>query len=123
MTETKQPPRLRSLSGFTREIQVPNELAFAFATDRIELLRMIKPKPLTETEAAKLYEVIEVLMETNQALRRHVARLTTLTQDLSESVEEIVAALVDIRDTVAHARKATAQIKQIADFRDTDDED
>jgi hypothetical protein len=121
MTKTTEPPRLTSLSSLVREIAVPGELAFAFATDRVELLRLIKPKPLDASQSAKLYEIIGVLMETNQALRNYAARMTVLAEDLGGSIEEIIAAQVDINETAAHAKKATAQVKRLASFRDAED--
>lgn len=81
VTSLAEQCRLKDWSSFIEEIALPQDLAFALMTSRPELLRVVKPRPLTEEEAAKIYKAMAALMETNMALRSHAQQLARLTNN------------------------------------------
>lgn len=58
-------------NDFVRELQVPADIVPAMATGRLELLKLARPRALTEDECAVFYQLIGGLLETNQALQQH----------------------------------------------------
>jgi hypothetical protein len=81
VTDLAERCRLKDWSHFIEEIQLPQDVAFALMTSRPELLRIVKPRALSEDEAAKLYKAMAALMETNMALRSHAQQLAKLTDN------------------------------------------
>lgn len=73
--------KLDSWNSFVEELPVPAELFPALVTNRVELIKLAKPRGLSLEEVAALYKLIAGLMETNQALREHASNVATLVQD------------------------------------------
>ena len=72
--------KLTDWTAFTESVDVPQDIAVALMTNRVELLGLARPRDMTAAEVAPLYKLIRVLFETNQALREHAedtARLTS----------------------------------------------
>jgi hypothetical protein len=69
---------LDSWTSFVRELQIPNDLFPALATDRPELLRLAKPRALSEEECKILYDLLGGMLETHWALRAHTMKVAEL---------------------------------------------
>jgi hypothetical protein len=69
---------LPSAASFLHTLQVPSDLTPAMLTNRPELVKLAKPRPLTADECKMLYALISDLMETNAALRRHAQEVARL---------------------------------------------
>jgi hypothetical protein len=67
-------------NSLVSEVDVPPEIAVAFMTMRPELINLAKPRDLTAKEAADLYRIIKVLMETNYALQQHAKATAKMVQ-------------------------------------------
>lgn len=106
-TETKLAElqeRLTSWNSFVNEIQVPSELAPAFMTRRVDLVRLAVPRALTPEECFALYQVIGGLLETNEALRDHARMVSELAQQLTGGL--------------AGTLHAARRMRMFSDFRD-----
>lgn len=62
---------LKSPAELTEPVECPAEFFAAFVTGRPELIKLVKPRSLNETECAAIYKLVAVLIETNSALREH----------------------------------------------------
>lgn len=63
--------KLESWAAFVEAVDVPSDIYPALQTGRPELLKLANPRALTQEECAKLYQLLAVLIETNQALQQH----------------------------------------------------
>ena len=72
---------LDSWNSFVEELQVPGELLPALMTQRTELLALLKPRELSESECDSLYKLIAGLVKTNRALQLHAQQLATLVEN------------------------------------------
>lgn len=76
-------------------------------------MRLVKPRALSADEAAHLYKLIAVLIETNTALQAHAHEASRLANTWSRNVKGVV--------------RQAFQLAQFTDFRlsdeDGDDED
>jgi hypothetical protein len=84
VTELAERCRLKDWSYYIEEIELPNDVLPALMTGRPELLKHLKPRPLTEEETAKLYKALAALIETNMALREHAEKLAQLTDNWAQ---------------------------------------
>jgi hypothetical protein len=108
MRELKEKaPLLRSPSDLTEVVSVPNDLAMAFATGRVELLKLAQPRAMDADEVATLYNLIRVLLETNIALREHAEAVAQLAYTVHDNLRGVVG--------------SAALLEAFADFRATDD--
>lgn len=101
--------QLDSWNSWVREAQVPGELSMAILTGRLELLKLAKPKPLTEEECKVLYELLGVLIETNLTLQQH----SLLVAELSSQIGNHVGAAVG----------QASKLKEYANFRNPVEEE
>lgn len=69
---------MRTWRDFERVMDVPVDLMPAITTGRSELVTLAKPRALTEVECKTLYEMIGVLIDTNQRLREHAQEVALL---------------------------------------------
>lgn len=90
--------KLDSWNVFVEELQVPGDIYPALQTNRPELLRLARPRALTEAECAVLYKLIGGLMETNAALRQHTERVANLTDRLTAAMKGFDSAAQAIND-------------------------
>jgi hypothetical protein len=90
--------KLRSWRGFVAALDVPGEIAPAVQTGRPELIRLAKPRALTEGEAGALYGVIAGLIDTNQALQQHAAGVARLAGSAAGQAAGTVRMLGRIED-------------------------
>jgi len=109
--------KLQGWNEFVEELKVPSELYPALITNRTELVRLAKPRPLTEEEAATLYRLIAGLMETNQALREHASQLSVMVKEWLGSVYGFVSVARKI-NSFAQFKHQDAQV----DEEDLDEE-
>jgi hypothetical protein len=63
--------KLPNWSSLTEEVKVPAELAVALMTSRPELVKLAKPRPLSEEECKAVFHLVGVLIESNAALSEH----------------------------------------------------
>jgi len=84
ITDLAERCRLRDWSHYIESIELPQDVLPALMTGRPELLRTVRPRALTEDEAAKLYKAMAGLIETNMALREHAEQLAQLTNNWAQ---------------------------------------
>ncbi len=90
--------KLDCWTKFVSELQVPSELAPAFTTGRLELVKMARPRDLKAEEVKVLYDLIGGLLETNAALREHAQLTAELTDQMSGGLNGILAATRRLRE-------------------------
>ena len=89
---------LESWTSFVRELQVPNDLYPALAADRAELVRLAKPRALTEDECRILYDLLGGMLETHWALRAHTAKVAELVDRWGQAFKGLATISVQIQD-------------------------
>lgn len=72
---------LESWNSFVRELQVPSELMPALMTARPQLIKLVKPRAMSEEEVKQLLEIIGTLMETNWVLQEHSRTVAHLVKE------------------------------------------
>lgn len=107
---TEQEARLRDLhdkmSGwneYVREMKVLPDIAPALSTGRAELLALMAPRPLTAEECGVLFDMLGVLIETNNALRQHSELLAQVAEQQAQLVHGAARKLDQMID-FAHFR-------------------
>ena len=85
--------KLRDWTCFVAELPVPSELVMALQTNRIELAKSAKPRPMSEEEVGMLFTLIGGLLETNAVLREHASLVSQLTHQMSESLRGVNASI------------------------------
>lgn len=83
IAELRERTHLDGWNGLLVAIEVPADILPAIMANRPELMAAAQPRAMEAPEVAKLYRVIEVLLDTNQALREHTARVAQLTNNLN----------------------------------------
>lgn len=83
--------KLNSWNSFVEELQVPSEIYPALLTNRMELLKLAKPRELSVKECAGLYQLIGGLIETNSALREHAAEVAHQTKIWADAFKQLHA--------------------------------
>jgi hypothetical protein len=101
--------KMESWSSFVRALNIPSEIAPAFMTGRVELMRLARPRPLSEEECRVLYELIGGLLETNMALRDHASA--------------IYDGVANVTQGLSGAIKGVERLKVLATFREPYEED
>lgn len=81
--------KLDNWNQFTEEVKVPAELLPALMSGRTELLKLVPPRALTAEEAAAMYKLVAVLMETNAALKEHAEQLALFTQNWADAFKHL----------------------------------
>lgn len=110
--------QLRDESYLIRDIELPLELAAAVQTGRTQLLEPTRQRIIGTTAngnlsalsqtAEHLLNLVAVLMETNQALREHAAFVEHRLDDLCGNLGGV--------------HRMAERLKDIANFRDPDEE-
>jgi hypothetical protein len=77
--------KLNSWSDFVDALNVPNDLFPALMSNRPELVKVVKPRPLNSEEHEIYLHLIAGLMDTNAALREHASQLARLTSNWSDA--------------------------------------
>ena len=67
--------KLDAWNAFTEAMNVPSEFYPALQTGRTELLKLVQARPLTADECQQVFNMIRILIETNQALQAHASEL------------------------------------------------
>ncbi len=96
-------------TDFTRRMDVLPELLPAVSTGRVELLDLVPPRPLSEIECKTVFDMIGILLETNQALQHHARLLAAVVGQAEQAAGGLHRKLIDLQD--------------LAEFRDPPDED
>jgi hypothetical protein len=96
--------RITKWNEFVRELQVPDDIAPAMLTGRLELLRLAQPRALTSDECGVLYQLIGGLLETNQALQQHSSLVATLASEAGRTIGGITGS-VDRLESYANFRE------------------
>src|SRR5262245_51819952 len=91
-----KPAWLRTPSEYAEEIQVPGDLLPALASNRPEMLKLVRPRALTADEHKTYLELIRIAMETNYALQCRLRQME----------ERIVFILEEARDATAKRLQA-----------------
>jgi len=97
---------LQSWASFAEAMDVPRELAPALATGRMELLKLVRPRPLTEEECGTVYHLIGVLVRTNQHLKDHAMGLAKMAE-LLEMQQKGVGRMLRMMHNYAEFRRAS----------------
>lgn len=71
--------KIDSWTDFVDALNVPNDLFPALMTNRPELVKLVKARPLSAEEHRVYLDLIGGIMETNAALREHAAQVAKLT--------------------------------------------
>lgn len=100
---------LGTWNGWVSEARVPADLAPALITGGMELLKLAKPAAKTAEEVAVLYELIAVLVKTNQALRQHASFVAELARQAKGSAW--------------HAYQSLDKLNCFANFREPSEEE
>lgn len=77
---------LKDWTSFVTKLEVPGDLAPAFVTGRIELLKLATPRELTAEECGTLYKLIGGLVETNHALQEHSRLVAELASEVRRGI-------------------------------------
>jgi hypothetical protein len=77
--------KLNSWTDFVDALNVPNDLFPALMSNRPELIKIVKARPLSAEEHGVYLELIAGLMKTNAALREHASQLARLTTNWSHA--------------------------------------
>ena len=102
--------KMRSWSSLVEEVKVANDIGVALATGRPELMKLVRPRAISEEESKHLFHLIAVLIETNQLLQKHAA-LTA-------------KAVASVLQNVQGAQRSLGRLHQLANFHPAmDDED
>jgi hypothetical protein len=77
-------------TSFIRALDVPGDLVPAFASGRVELVRLAQPRPISEAECRVLYDLIGGLLETNRVLRDHAQAVADYAQVIAGNVKGVL---------------------------------
>lgn len=77
--------KLNSWTDFVDALNVPTDLFPAMMSNRPELVKLVKSRPLSAVEHQVYLDLIAGLMETNAALREHASQLARLTTNWSHA--------------------------------------
>lgn len=69
-------------AALAEEIDLPNDIALAVATNRPELLKLAI-RPMNKAEVGLLLNAMRVIMLTNQNLQKHCLELSQMTEQLT----------------------------------------
>ena len=97
--------RLTDWKSFTETVSVPTDIAVALITGRTEMLKLVRTGDMTAAEVAPLYDLIRVLLETNQALRDHAESTAKLTCSMMAQFKGVVGVAEQI-DSFANFKTA-----------------
>jgi hypothetical protein len=100
--------KLRNWNDLTEEVKAPQTVMLAMMTARPELLKLAPKQAATEEETAALYNVIRVLMETNQELQRHS--------------QKVADEMKNLRLTLQGMKRKFDELFALASFTEADDE-
>lgn len=75
-----------------------NALAAAIMTGRGSLVKLAKPRVLSEDECRKLYHLIGVLMETNSHLQQHAQHVAILVEQWREHFKGMATSATKVID-------------------------
>lgn len=103
--------RMRTWNDFVREIKVPAEIAPAFQTGRIELIKLARPRALSAEECGALYDVIGGLLETNQALKEHAQLVGDLVATTHQGLKGAVHAVERMRRFAAFEEPVEEEVQ------------
>lgn len=81
--------KLDGWNAFIEELQVPQDFQAALMTMRPELVRLAKPRAMSEQEVAMLYKLIAALIGTNMALQQHAAEVAQLVEHWSANFKSL----------------------------------
>jgi len=104
LEELEAQGHLKAWSEYTRDVAAPPQVIAALTTGRVELLKLGRPRALTEEETKAVYDLIATLVETNMGLQRHAEAVAQLAQSMKWNARGIVA-MIDQMDDFAHFRK------------------
>jgi len=77
---------MRGWNELSEACDCPADLAIAFITGRSELLKLAKPRAMTEAEVAVLYNFIRVQMQTILQLQRHSQLVANHARDMETAL-------------------------------------
>lgn len=77
--------KLNSWTDFIDALNVPADLFPALMANRPELVKLVKPRPLSTDEHKVYLELIAGILETNRALREHAQQLAQLTGNWADA--------------------------------------
>jgi hypothetical protein len=77
--------KINSWTDFVDALDVPNDLFPAVMANRPELVKLVKPRPLSADEHKVYLDLIAGIMATNAALREHAASLARMTTNWAEA--------------------------------------
>jgi hypothetical protein len=81
--------RLRGWNELIATVKVPAEFMAAFVTGRPELIRIAGARALTKEECAAMFDLVAVLMETNQELQTHAQQVAQLTHSWADNFKAL----------------------------------
>lgn len=81
--------KLRKWNELTEEVAAPTAVAVALSTGRPEMLKLAPKGPSSAEETAALYNIIRVLMDTNQELQNHSKSLADRMADLRRQLRGV----------------------------------
>ena len=72
---------LRSPAELSETVAMPPELFVAMASGRPEMIKLAKPRTLSEEETKQVFHLIATLIETNMLLKEHAEAVSKLVGD------------------------------------------
>jgi hypothetical protein len=81
--------KMNSWNSLVENVNVPLDFYAALMTGRPELLKVVKPRELTEDECRNVYNLIAVLIETNQELQKHANELSRMVNNWSGAFKQL----------------------------------
>ena len=81
VTRVVKKASLEHWTAFVRELQIPGDMMPALMTRRVELIKLIKPRPMNADEMKAMIDLIAGLLETNWMLQEHYLRLASLVSE------------------------------------------
>jgi hypothetical protein len=106
--------KLNSWTEFVDALNVPNDLFPALMSNRPELVKLVKPRPLGAEEHGVYLDLIAGLMETNRALREHASTLARLTANWADAFTAL--------RSVGHRIERFANFKRSSSHGEDDDD-
>jgi hypothetical protein len=88
--------KLRNWSELIATVELPMDMAVALSCGRIELIA--KPRALKVEEAGQLLQLLRVLMQTNQELQKHSAKVADMAENIMEHFKGLQSGLIKISD-------------------------
>lgn len=77
--------KINDWTDFVEALGVPDELLPAVMTGRGDLVKLVKPRPMSEKEAKVLLDLIAGLLDTNAALRLHARQTAQLVDNWAQA--------------------------------------